>query len=1088
MSRESLLATVMERLHEFRDGQDPQVVLGEKAAGEAAALLDSRTHPVSDWEALCAVGLLHWDRYLALPQSEGREELEQAVEFLSPVYRQIPEVVPTQVQELLDEVTSWHDQAVDLLEEADTQDRTKIEAAIALLQRAIEFTADLDPIRAGYLSTLCTAFVDLHINTWDIDALEQAIQTGRESVLAGRQIEDNDAELALYLSRYGQALHAHHERVDDKEELVEAISALREAVARRSKTKNRGDFALGLSSALQAWHERVYDPAALEEAIRFGREALEATPVGHVLRWSSLSNLANALLLWRKSSGDRAALEESIRLYREASDLTPLGHKGRGSVLSPLGTALRVRYDSTGDLGTLDDAVGILRDAAAAEPAGVLRQGFLTNLGHALVVLYRRTPDEATIDEAIAADREALDGTRDQDPRTAGFLVNLGNALMTKYEQTGSLEPLLEAPAVLNQAVTATPETHPNRGMVLSGLGAVLKIVYDNTGHLPALTQAIQADRQAVEVTPRTHPDRARLLANLGSALNTWHYAFPADTTARDEAVVALRRAAHMNEAPPNIRLDAARDWGRLEAAASHWSEAADALALAVDLLPRVAARHLWRRDQEHQLSRFPGLVSDATAAALHAGHPTRAVELLEKGRGVLITQALESRSDLTELRQRDSELADRFDWLRQELDSDVYTSTLTADSLESPARTRGAVDRRQALALQWDQLTDQEPELRRFLSPLGYDELLGAAHSGPIITINVSQYGSDALILARNDLHVIPLPELTPEALAEQADAFLDAVRTAQDQQADIEKRADAEENASGTLGWLWDTIAEPVLTDLGLTTAPRRGQPWPRVWWSPTGPLNFLPLHAAGHHDQHDGASPRTVLDRVVSSYTPTIRALSRARTRTTTGRRSHKLIVAMPHTPGQADLPEVEKAIDILDKHFPDDLECLVGPEATLGRVLDALPRCAWVHFACHGSSDAEQPSASHLMVHGKNLSVLSVSRIQNENAEFAFLSACSTNQHGNPALADEAIHVASAFQLAGYTHVVGTLWPITVSTAITVTEAIYETLHAGGTAGALGVAHTASALGDVVRHIRDEAPDVPSRWASYMHTGP
>lgn len=40
--------------------------------------------------------------------------------------------------------------------------------------------------------------------------------------------------------------------------------------------------------------------------------------------------------------------------------------------------------------------------------------------------------------------------------------------------------------------------------------------------------------------------------------------------------------------------------------------------------------------------------------------------------------------------------------------------------------------------------------------------------------------------------------------------------------------------------------------------------------------------------------------------------------------------------------------------------------------------------------------------------------------------AFLSACTTAV-GSAGLPDEAIHLTSAFQLAGYAHVIGTLWP-------------------------------------------------------------
>ena len=53
--------------------------------------------------------------------------------------------------------------------------------------------------------------------------------------------------------------------------------------------------------------------------------------------------------------------------------------------------------------------------------------------------------------------------------------------------------------------------------------------------------------------------------------------------------------------------------------------------------------------------------------------------------------------------------------------------------------------------------------------------------------------------------------------------------------------------------------------------------------MWWCPTGPLTILPIHAAGHHaDSVSGTTPtkQSVLDRVVSSYAPTLSALIRAR----------------------------------------------------------------------------------------------------------------------------------------------------------------------------------------------------------------
>lgn len=52
---------------------------------------------------------------------------------------------------------------------------------------------------------------------------------------------------------------------------------------------------------------------------------------------------------------------------------------------------------------------------------------------------------------------------------------------------------------------------------------------------------------------------------------------------------------------------------------------------------------------------------------------------------------------------------------------------------------------------------------------------------------------------------------------------------------------------------------------------------------------------------------------------------------------------------------------------------------------------------------------------------------ISRLRLRDVHLAYLSACSTTRT-RPELADEAIHITGAFLLAGYRHVVGTLWPV------------------------------------------------------------
>ena len=144
-----------------------------------------------------------------------------------------------------------------------------------------------------------------------------------------------------------------------------------------------------------------------------------------------------------------------------------------------------------------------------------------------------------------------------------------------------------------------------------------------------------------------------------------------------------------------------------------------------------------------------------------------------------------------------------------------------------------------------------------------------------------MSGFGSHALILTGGGvLDPVPLPGLTPETVYDQVLAFLGALDDAWSPAAGAGGRAAAEQRLGDTLGWLWEALAGPVLDRLGITGPPGDGQPWPRLWWCVSGLLSFLPVHAAGHHHTRADAAPATVIDRVISSYTPTLRALTHAR----------------------------------------------------------------------------------------------------------------------------------------------------------------------------------------------------------------
>ncbi|HEX4817958.1 MAG TPA: CHAT domain-containing protein [Nonomuraea sp.] len=284
--------------------------------------------------------------------------------------------------------------------------------------------------------------------------------------------------------------------------------------------------------------------------------------------------------------------------------------------------------------------------------------------------------------------------------------------------------------------------------------------------------------------------------------------------------------------------------------------------------------------------------------------------------------------------------------------------------------------------------------------------------------------------------------------------------------------------------LGWLWDAVAGPVLDGLGLTGPPGDGRPWPRVWWCPSGPLASLPLHAAGHHRTRADPVPRTVIDRVVSSYTPTVRALVHARRPRPAGARGGDriMVVAMPRTPGRASLPGVRREVRMIDELFGGRFTAFEDP----GRddILGELPAYPWAHFGCHAVSSLDDPSGSRLLLRdheSRPLAITDIVRLRLDRAEFAFLSACSTARAG-AALADEAIHLTSSFQLAGYRHVIGTLWKIADRHAVAVAADVYGALARAGTADG-----AAEALHAATRALRARLADWPSTWAAHIHSG-
>lgn len=793
--------------------------------------------------------------------------------------------------------------------------------------------------------------------------------------------------------------------------------------------------------------------AAFTAAVPALRRALAVTPLDHPDGvWCRLA-LAQALTVTFRHAADLAALDEAIALLAGVADALVPGEEDRKIALVNLSAALRARYGYRGEPTDLARATDAIRAALSREPQNAV---LLANLCALLSSCYQRSTDPADLDAAVDAGARAVRYL----PPSASFrpaaLGNLGTALLHRYRLRADPQDLDTAIDLMRQAVDLLPAAAVERVTLLATLVDAWRDAFKARGHRADIDQAIDTGRLLVQLAPQLPHRATDFPTSLGICLRIRADAF--DRAEDFDEALALWRTAAATPGPVRMRFLAAG------LAASHLSERgrlADAVedyATAVGLLPLLAWRGLDRTGREAVLKEYPGLVSEAAAAAIAAGDPERAVELLELGRSVLWGQLLDARTDLTALCEAHPEVGARLDQLRERLDG--------------PGQ--GADERRQ-LADEWDRLITHVRTLdgfARFLLPPPFEELSRAAEDGPVVIVNVSRHRCDALVVTPAGARSIALPGLLAAEAADRAAVCLRAI-----DQLTREPRNAVRQAVFACLEWLWDTVAGVVLDELGHSP-PAAGERWRRIWWSPTGPLAALPLHAAGYHGAEDRAEGATVLDRVVSSYTPTLRALIHAR-RPDPAPEDRRLLVAAVPDPvsyaAGAGPVSAAREVAMVAAAFPGPCTTLVGARTTVAAVVGSLPDHPYAHFACHGGQNLAEPGTNALYLYDAPLRLVDLLRLDLGAARLAVLSACETAL-GGVGLFDEAIHLGAAFHLIGYRQVVATLWPVRDSTAPEIAAAAWR-----------NPAEAAAAIHHHARHLRDRHPDDPTVWVSHLHLG-
>lgn len=435
------------------------------------------------------------------------------------------------------------------------------------------------------------------------------------------------------------------------------------------------------------------------------------------------------------------------------------------------------------------------------------------------------------------------------------------------------------------------------------------------------------------------------------------------------------------------------------------------------------------------------GGTSDAGAILLHYEGPdvtAEVAELLEVGRGFVLGPLQGQRADISGLKERHPNLADRLDSLRAQLETSSRRARFSPDT--------DTVSGQHDILMQ---MTDLLQEIRsreglgRFLLPPTAIEMQQIAEArGPIVVINASVHRCDALLIQGAGIGVLPL-RVTISDISEHAGKAITVK----------------------TLAWIWSTIARPILDRLGFTTIMALGtKDVPHVYWVPTGPFGKLPLHAAGCYGtsleagEDDAGHATNALDRVVSSYCSSVEQVvlaHKTRHHRQPGpgtKRPKAVLVAMDSTPGmqRGQLQFASKEIEVVQEILNTAHYNCIQPSRSRDDVAASLDDIRIFHFAGHGSATRD-PLKSHMLLEDWETKPLSVETLLETNLAtqspfLAYLSACHTSNNVNEILAAESLHLGAAFRLAGFRHVIGTLWEVDDSLCVDMARETYQRLLA------------------------------------------
>ncbi|KAK6530150.1 hypothetical protein TWF694_003518 [Orbilia ellipsospora] len=829
--------------------------------------------------------------------------------------------------------------------------------------------------------------------------------------------------------------------------------------------------------------EITSDLVDLKRGIEFAKKALDATPEGHAGQPLRLRNYGDALGRMFKHNGDVEYLKKAIKFCEEALAVAAPDDVNLAPIFGSLSDWYVARFEWLGNIADVDLAVELSEKAVALpEAVNYDKAARLGTLCIAYRMRYNRIRSRKDLDRLIEAINEAIKLLEVGHPHLPTCLNMLGNGLRDRLKLTRDMSDATAAVKAAEDALALLTPSHSQltRGKFLVNLGIALSDKFQMSRDISEMNRSIDLTLEGLNLIPRGNRDRDQALSVI--AHNLWERSF--QTGSMDDTNRAIKYHKEALDSPtitPFPRIRTCNSLGKIFALNGNWKEAT-------------------------MLTEFSDLASTAAAAALEAGKDGgHALQLLELGRGVIAGMLMDMRGDISELQQQHPNLAKSFISVRDRLDAPFNKGSASkiSESLTTEQEFNRVLDK-----------IRKQPGYQNFLLPLTVDEMKAAANPDPIVVVNRQVTRCDAIIVQHDKIRVLKLPKYAfdPATLIKKLSLPVKSQRLlffGHEMSKQIELMEDVYDSKrirhgqmESHLAWLWEALGKPVLEALGFTKPNKDGN-WPRVWWVPTGDVSQVPIHAAGIHEE---GSADTVMDRVMSSYATSIKALVHARRQQSHYSSENAVLVCMEKTPGiEGSLPLAKAEISMLEGMCPSLGLKPITTACTKEAVLKNLKDCRIFHFAGHGVSDPTNSARSSLLLKDWKTDPLTMEDLRNRklhgNAPFlGYLSACSTGVTDSAELADEGMHLIGAFQLAGFRHVVGTLWEVKDDSCIEVASILYKTLQNEGmldksVCKGLHLALRALRNKDVDRKsivrngeiVKNSIGEMNFDWAPYVHFG-